>query len=452
MTAQLETRQTANRQPRERVRQPAPPQRPLRILRVITRLNIGGPAIHAALLSTRLDPAQFVTCLVAGASEPREGDLSELFQGHQGPVIRLDSLRRPIRPWADVVACLALLRILWRHQPHIIHTHMAKAGTLGRVAGLLYNAFGPGCRPGARASLVHTFHGHVLEGYFSPQVSWFFITIERWLGRRTDCLIAVSPAVRQVLLRKGIGQGPQWQVIPLGLDLSILAQLPFPNGSTMLRIGMVGRLVPIKNPTLLLAALQQVRQDGRCPSFAAVIVGDGPLRPALERQAHQLGLERVVQFTGWQRNLRTVYEGLDIVCLTSWNEGTPVALIEAMAAGRAVVATDVGGVRDVLEDEAAGREPLSAGEPRVTSRGILVRAGDLDGLTAALAMLLCDAVLRRRLGEAGRAHVLKAFSHYRLIQDISHLYETLQGRGGTGAMVEAAEAVTAHTAREERIR
>lgn len=405
--------------------------RPIKILRVLTRLNIGGPAVHAALLSTQLDPRRFFTCLVAGEPASTEGDVSGLIHGAQVEVLRVKSLRRPVRPWDDLMAFARLLSIVWVERPHILHTHMAKAGTLGRLAGLLYNRFGPGRRPGARAVLVHTFHGHVLEGYFSPRVSRFFITIERWLAKRTDCLIAVSRTIREELLRKGIGREEQWRVVPLGVDLSGLAQLSFPNRTPEVGIGLVGRLVPIKNPGLFLEALHRVVR--RPPAERAVwgmIVGDGPLRQELERQASRLGLDAVVRFTGWQQDLRSIYEGLKVACVTSWNEGTPVALIEAMAAGRAVVATDVGGVRDLLED-GDGRSPIPAGTFRRAARGLLVPPGDPVGLAAALTAIAGDQDLREQLGRSARTYVVERFSATRLCRDIAALYEVvLAGREG----------------------
>lgn len=405
---------------------------PLKIVRIVTRLNIGGPAIHVALLSTKLDPARFSTRLIAGEPDPAEGDLSELLQGAQTAPIHVKTLVRPVRPWADLVSLVRLIRIVWRERPHILHTHMAKAGTLGRMAGMLYNRICPGRRPGARAVLIHTFHGHVLEGYFAPWVSRVFLAIERWLARRTDCLIAVSRSVRDELVQKGVGRQDQWRVIPLGLDLSALARLSAPNGTSPVRVGMVGRLVPIKNPRLFLEALHRlVRQTSERP-VSGVIVGDGPLRGDLEREVKRLGLEGLVRFMGWQHDPRAIYEGIAVACLTSWNEGTPVALIEAMAAGRAVVATDVGGVRDLLgEGSDAPPEPISPGAFRLTARGILVRPGDADGLAAALRRVATDATLRDELARAARAHVLQQFNHERLLRDITALYDSMPtGRGG----------------------
>ncbi len=400
----------------------------MKIVRVITRLNIGGPSLHAACLSTGLDPKRFSTCLVVGEPDATEGNLIGLVQGSAARVVRLSTLIRPIRPWADLRTLARLLRVMWQERPAILHTHMAKAGALGRLAGFLYNGVGPGRRPGRRAVLLHTFHGHVLEGYFPAWATRVFLWIERGLAARTDVLIAVSPAVRDDLLKKGIGRPSQWRVIPLGLRLGALSGLAPPDGKgEALRVGMVGRLVPIKNTGMFLHAL--ARLSGRPPAAAVqgLVVGDGPLRPVLEQEAKALGIERFVRFAGWQHDVRAVYERLDVACLTSWNEGTPVTLIEAMAAGRAVVATDVGGVRDLLADGAATGEVIAPGTFRVAPRGVLVRPGDPEGLAAALGRLGSDGALRRSLGEAGRAFVTEHFTEERLVRDIERLYHEVTG-------------------------
>jgi glycosyltransferase involved in cell wall biosynthesis len=305
---------------------------------------------------------------------------------------------------------------------------MAKAGALGRMAGFLYNGVGPGRRTGRRAVIVHTFHGHVLEGYFPARAQRVFLWIERWLAARTDVLIAVSPAVRDDLLRKGIGRASRWRVIPLGLSLAAFADLPLPDGGGTLRVGQVGRLVPVKNSSLFVQALARVAREAS-PAVRALIVGDGPLRAALEEEARALGVDRTVTFTGWRRDLRAVYERLDVACVTSWNEGTPVSLIEAMAAGRAAVATDVGGVRDLLADGAAGGEAIAPGAFHIAARGILIRPGDAEGLAAALRRLGSDGPLRRSLGEAGRRFVTERFTEERLVRDIESLYGELLSQG-----------------------
>lgn len=394
----------------------------MKIVRILTRLNIGGPSHHVAILSTRLDPKRFDTCLVVGEPERSEGDLSGTFVAPTCRVVRIKSLRRPLGPWRDGVSWIRLVRILWRERPEILHTHMAKAGALGRLAGILYNRLGPGRAPGKRATILHTFHGHVLEGYFPPWISRGFIAVERWLARQTDCLIAVSPRIQKELLKMGIGRPDQWRVIPLGLDLSALGTLPFPNGSSPVRCGWVGRLVAIKNPILFLEAVAQAIRELPPGSLSAVMIGDGPLRGAVEDWVNRHRMGGSIRLTGWVRPQRLFYENLDLVVLTSLNEGTPVSLIEAMAAGRTVVATDVGGVRDLLADpEEEGVVP--EGGFRVLRRGILVRSGDSQGLAAALKAVHQDGPLRRPLAHAARAYVLEKFHPDRLVKEISSLYE-----------------------------
>lgn len=392
-----------------------------KIVRIVTRMNIGGPAIHVALLSSRLDPAVFTTCLVTGTPQKDEGSLEDLVSGSGVRLIRVPELRRPIRPWADAVALIRILWILWKERPDVLHTHMAKAGALGRVAGSFYNAFGPGRRPESRLRIFHTFHGHVLDGYFSTSISSAFLRIERWLARRTDTLVAVSDTIRKQLLEKGIGRPEQWRVVKLGFDLQDHERLLIRQQSNPVTIGMVGRLVPIKNPGLFVEGIDRLRRVAVDPEIRGWIIGDGPLRPQLEREIQQRKLEATVQFAGWQHELIRWYERLDVVCVTSWNEGTPATLIEAMAAGRAVVATDVGGIRDLL-DGAQTETPIRSGGFQVARRGILVRAGDAQGFSAALEKVVGDTALRHALGEAARSYVLNTFNAKRLVADITSLY------------------------------
>lgn len=404
----------------------------MKIVRIVTRMNIGGPSTHVALLANRLDPARFSHCLVVGKPAADEGDRTDRVASGPVRVVRLDSLQRGVHPWRDLLSLLRILRILWREQPHLIHTHMAKAGALGRVAGWLYNRVGPGRNPGRRAVLVHTFHGHVLEGYFPRWLSLLITAAERWLAGRTNCLIAVSPSIRDSLLQRGIGQPRQWRVVPLGLDLSHLQELDPPNGHAPLRCGLVGRLVPIKNPMLFLQALEGIAGNGTRGRVDGRIFGDGPLRPEMERKARESGLSGIVSFAGWREDVRSCYEELDIVCLTSWNEGTPLSLIEAMAAGRAVVASDVGGVRDLLGPAKPVQEGIPPGGFERAERGLLFRPGDARGLEAALHALADQPALRRQLAEAGRAHAVASFGHERLIREISSLYTELNHRFSRG--------------------
>jgi glycosyltransferase involved in cell wall biosynthesis len=382
------------------------------VLRVISRLNVGGPALHTTLLTRRLDPGRYETHLVTGREAPDEGSYLDLHRLSPERVTRLPALGREVRLSRDVAALRQLVRLMARARPHIVHTHTAKAGALGRVAALVTRV----------PVVVHTYHGHVFQGYFGPAWTRVLLAIERALARRTDCLIAVSPAVRRELLALGVGTPERFRVVPLGLDLDpfaradalrgkLRAELGIPAEAPL--VGIVARLVPIKAHEVFLRAAALVR--ARLPEARFLLVGDGEGRAGLERLAGALGLTDRVRFLGWRRDLDRIYADLDVVVLTSRNEGSPVALIEAMAAGRAVVATAVGGVRDFVADGVTG---------------CVVRPGDPGAVAAGIADLLDHAERRHDLGKAGREHVLPRFGAERLLADIDRLYtELLRARG-----------------------
>jgi glycosyltransferase involved in cell wall biosynthesis len=379
----------------------------IRVLRIIARLNVGGPAIHASLLTDRLDPSRYESTLAAGAVEPTEGDYLAL-QGRTLPrLVEVGGLGREIRGAQDLAALAALVRLVRRLRPHIVHTHTAKAGTLGRLAAWL-------CRVPV---VVHTYHGHVLRGYFSPAKTRAFAAIERALARVTDALVAVSPRVRQELLELGIGRADRFEVVPLGLDLEPFASAERRRGELRRELGLdaatplagiVARLVPIKAHEILLAAARLLADRPAPPRV--VIAGDGERRAELEALAAADGLRGRVHFLGWRADLPRIYADLDVVVLCSRNEGSPVALIEAMAAGRPVVATRVGGVPDVVID----------GES-----GLLVPEDDAPALAQAIARVLDEGELARRLGAAGRRQALERFGAGRLVRDIDALYARL---------------------------
>ncbi len=315
---------------------------PTQVLRLVTRLNIGGPA-RQALLLTRDLAAQFPTTLVAGRPTASEGELRDpAVPVHHVPFVR------PVRPDADARALAAVARLMRRVGPAVVHTHMAKAGAIGRLAALA-------ARP--RPRTVHTFHGHVLEGYFGPRAQRAIIEVERRLARRTDVLLAVSGEVRDAVLSHGIGRPDQFQVVPLGLDLSNFLEVNRSSGRLRSHlgigpevplVGVVGRLVPIKDHDTLFQALALL------PGVHLAVVGDGELRSQLEGQALALGIGDRVHFTGWLDDVATAMSDLDVVALTSRNEGTPVSLIEAAACARPVVATEVGGVPLVVKHGVTG--------------------------------------------------------------------------------------------------
>jgi glycosyltransferase involved in cell wall biosynthesis len=377
-----------------------------RVLHVITRLNIGGPARYLLALMPELRERGFDTMIVFGTPEPDEG---EILPGPDEPTFKIASLRRPIDPAADQRAITELTRVANRYRPDLVHTHLAKAGALGRSVARRIKAGG----------VVHTFHGHVLEGYFASPANSAFVIAERRLARRTDALVAVSDATRDDLLGLGIGKPEQWHVLPYGLDLAPLLELDPPSGEARGRldlpadgpiVGIVGRLVPIKNHVLFLEMAERV--SAVRPDVLFVVAGDGELRAVLEAEAARTLGDRV-RFLGWTTDLPTLYAALDIVVMTSLQEGTPVALIEALAAARPVVATEVGGVADVVEHG---------------SNGLLAASGDAEGLAGAVLDLLADDGRRRAMGEAGRAAVAERHSAGHVADRTAGLYEAILRR------------------------
>ena len=392
----------------------SPPTTPsrLRVLRIIARLNVGGPAIHATLLTERLDPSRYDSLLVAGTEDPAEGSYLDLHGREIPNLVRLPELGREIRGFQDGRALRALVQLIGRVRPHVVHTHTAKAGTLGRLAALVRRV----------PVVVHTYRGHVLQGYFSPAKVRLFVGIERMLARATSELVAVSPRVRDDLLALGVGTAARFSVVPLGLDLARFEQSGRRRGELRQELGLgpdvpivgiVARLVPIKAHEVFLAAARELA--ARRPDVRFLVVGDGERRATLEQLAGELGLRARVIFLGWRGDLDRIYADLDVVALTSRNEGSPVALIEAMAAGRAVVSTNVGGVPDVVTDGETGR---------------LVPVDDAVALAATTDALLDDASQRERLGAAARARVLATYGADRLVADVDRLYRRLLAARG----------------------
>ena len=370
------------------------------VVRLITRLNVGGPARQALLLTRELQDT-FPTVLAAGRPSASEGEMSD-----PDVAVRHVPLVRPMHPQSDMQALWAVRRLLLETRPAIVHTHMAKAGAVGRAAARSITA---------RPRTVHTFHGHVLDGYFSASVQRVFVELERRLAGQTDVLVAVSDEIRDALVDLRIGRPEQYRVIPLGFDLSSFTAVDEPTG--VLRkslglgldvplVGVIGRLVPIKDLGTAIAVV------ARLPGVHLAFVGDGECRAELEAQVRQLGVADRVHFTGWWPDIAGALSDVDVVALTSRNEGTPVSLIEAAAAGRAAVATRVGGVPLVVEDGVTG---------------LLAGAGDDEGLATLIAKLLAEPGTRRAMGQAGRRRALGRFGKERLLADVTALYSELSG-------------------------
>lgn len=373
-------------------------------MRLITRLNIGGPAIHAILLSQAMDDGQaFSTRLVVGSTAPQEGDMLDLAEEKNVRPTLVPELGREISPSDDVVSLVRIVRLLRQDRPDVVHTHMAKAGTLGRIAARLTGV----------PLVVHTYHGHVFHGYFSPAKTKVFLTVERALAKMTSRIVVVGEGQAEEIASYGL---PRRKIVPirLGLELERFLEAERYRGQFRAElsvqpdvplVGIVARLVPIKAHEDFLRAAAVVRSS--VPEAQFLVIGDGERRAELEALSARMGLTDCVRFLGWRRDLPRVYADLDVVALCSRNEGSPVALIEALASARPVVATAVGGVPEVVVH----------GET-----GLTVPAGDSNALAGAIVAQIVDKARAQRMGDAGRWHVYPRYSWKRLVDDVRGLY------------------------------
>ncbi len=410
---------------------------PIRVLRVIARLNIGGPAIQAISMTRLLDERGYETTLVRGSEEPDEGSMDGLAEKLDVRPLYVPSLRR--NPgWHDVRALAALVGIVARERPRIVHTHAAKAGTLGRVAAIL--------APGrSERVLVHTFHGHSLSGYFSSPTARVYLTIERFLARRTDRLIAVSEEVRDDLVALGVAPAERFEVIRLGFDLApftvgepersrrgaaVRAELGIPEDARL--VTLIARLVPIKRVDRFLRVARRLadREDVRF-----LIVGDGELRDEVRAGEDARALGERVTWAGFRGDMPDVCFASDVVVLTSDNEGTPVSLIEALAAATPVVSTNVGGVASVVRDG---------------QTGLLADRDDDEGLADAIERLLDDAQTAEQLAAEGQRHALRTFDQQRLVDDLDGLYRRLLAEDRAAASKPASRRRQAAVQRAQR--
>jgi glycosyltransferase involved in cell wall biosynthesis len=387
--------------------------RPIKILRVITRLNIGGPAIHAILLTRALDDgAFFKSMLVAGTTAPREGDMLDLARSHAVEPVMLPALGREISPVDDLVALARMVQIVRVEKPDVVHTHMAKAGTIGRLAARICGV----------PLVVHTYHGHVFHGYFSPLKTGVIRTIERALGMATNRIVVLGDGQRNEIASFGVAPRDKLVPIRLGLELSEFLEAERTRGELRRElgigadvplVGIIARLAPIKAHETFFSAAVRVRE--KRPEAQFLVVGDGERRHELEALVEELGLAASVRFLGWRRDVVRVYADLDVVALTSRNEGSPVTLIEALAAARPVVSTAVGGVPEVVLH----------GET-----GLTVPPSDPAAFADAVVRLLQDPALASQLGVAGRRHVYPRYDSSRLVDDVRDLYlHELAARG-----------------------
>jgi glycosyltransferase involved in cell wall biosynthesis len=377
----------------------------VKILRIITRLNVGGPSIHTILLSAYLNSDRFETILVKGREGDCEGDMQDLLRKKNIHPIIIPELSREISFVRDWIAFRKLYKLMCREKPDIVHSHLAKAGALVRVAAKLAGV----------PIIIHTFHGHLFHSYFGYFKTKLLILMERVLACFSTKLIAVSGNVKKEILEKyKICNSSKISFIPLGLELDQFLNLQGEKGNLRRElnlsdevplIGIVARLVPIKGHQYFLRAAKEIIKTH--PSAKFLIVGDGELRGQLEDLSRQLATCDNVIFCGFRKDLTKIYADLDVVVLSSLNEGLPVTVIEALAAAKPVVATDVGGTGDLIENKITG---------------LLVPPRNSKALAEGILYLLNNPEEGIRMGKNGQQKVYPALNHTRLVEDIEKLY------------------------------
>lgn len=390
-----------------------------RVLRILNRLAVGGPVLNATYLTRYMSP-DYETLLVVGEKEDHEKSAEYLAKQLGINYVTVAGMGRSIQPASDYFAYQKLKKLIRSFKPDVVHTHAAKPGALGRLAAASEKV----------PVILHTFHGHVFHSYFNSAKTKFIINTERYLSRKSDAIIAISEQQRKELLMDfRIAPAEKFRVVPLGFDLDRFRtgqeekrnrfRTEFSVADDEIAIGIIGRLVPVKNHYLFMKAIRHVF-DNTSKKVKAFIIGDGETRQDLENVAQEVNIpystendaehQHPLVFTSWRSDVDVINAGLDIICLTSFNEGTPVSLIEAQAANKPIVSTKVGGIADiVIEGQTA----------------LLADVQDSEKFSEHLLNIVEDDELRQRLGSNSHQHVLERFSYQRLVNDMSLLYDEL---------------------------
>lgn len=387
-----------------------------RVLRILNRLAVGGPVLNACYLTKYMAP-RFETLLVVGEREHHEKSAEYLTDQLGIQFVTIKGMGRSLNPASDYFAYKELRKLIRNFKPDIVHTHAAKPGALGRLAASAEKV----------PAIVHTFHGHVFHSYFNSAKSRFFINTERYLAKKSDAIIAISEQQKKELVQDfKIAPEEKFKIVPLGFDLDRFQtaqeekrkkfRTEFSVADDEIAIGIIGRLVPVKNHYLFMKAIKHVF-DNTGKKVKAFIIGDGETRPDLENVANEVGIKFSTEkdavhrhplvFTSWRSDVDVINAGLDIISLTSFNEGTPVSLIEAQAANKPIVSTRVGGIADiVIEGETA----------------LLADVQQTELFSDHLLTLVQNDELRKNMGERSHEHVMTRFSYQRLVNDMDELY------------------------------
>ncbi len=378
-----------------------------KILRIITRLCVAGAPINTILLTAKLDSEKYESYLLSGRIEPYESDMSYLAHKYGVKPINVNSMGRELRLLKDISALIHIIKIIQKIRPDIVHTHTAKAGMLGRFAAKLMGV----------KIIVHTFHGNVFKDYFGKRKTAFFIFLEKRLAKISSKIIAISEQQKQELIDLKITLNEKIQVVPLGFDFDNVMpsnsdkgkfrkKYSIPKDSPL--IGIIGRLAPIKNHMLFLDIAEKLLAKNENIFFS--IIGDGELRGNLQEEIHRRNLADKIIITGVIKDLKPVYADLDFVLLTSNNEGTPVAIIEAMACKKVVMTTKVGGVEDFVENRV---------------NGFYFPKGNSELFIKEIESLLRNDTKSEAMINAASKKAFQQFSFNRLTKDIENMYKSL---------------------------
>lgn len=383
-----------------------------KVLRILNRFNLGGPTFNVTYLTAFL-PGEYETILVGG--EPEKGEIDSLHILEEvgiKPII-LPELKRNPNLIDDLKAYRAIRKLIREHQPDIVHTHAAKAGALGRLAAIHEKV----------PVIVHTFHGHVFDGYFSPFITKVFIRIERWLANRSTAIVAISEEQKQdIVVKYKVAKEQKVKIVPLGFDLEKFqknraekrAEIrhKYQLDENTVAIAIVGRLAPIKNHSMFISVLKKIATKTNT-KVHAFIVGDGLEREKLEVQANEIPKTANfnITFTSWIKDIAQFNCGMDIMCLTSLNEGTPVSLIEAQACNLPIISTNVGGVASVFKN----------GES-----GYLVESENVEAFAEKLLDLIENKEKRQKMSQNGWTYVRDKYDYKTLVANMNNLYEELR--------------------------
>ena len=388
-----------------------------RVLRIINRLNLGGPTYNAAYLTKYMEP-QYETLLVSGMKEESEESSEYIVENLGIKPVYMPEMYRELNPFKDYKSYYRLRKLIDEYKPDVVHTHAAKAGAVGRLAAI---------HSGVKV-IVHTFHGHVFHSYFNPAKTRMFIEIERYLAKRTTAIVTLSDIQKSELVDTfKIAPANKFEIVPLGFDLRRFEEgkeekrkrfrAMYNIADDEIAIGIVGRLAPVKNHPLFLNAIKEVAEQTQ-QKLRVFIIGDGEERLKLEALAQSLqlsftatkGEKALITFTSWIKDIDVSNAGMDIIVLSSDNEGTPVSLIEAQASAKPIVSTNVGGIENVvLANETA----------------LLSERGNAQKLAQNILALTENAQLRHAMAQKGSDHVREKFSYTRLCSDMVQLYDKL---------------------------